>query len=100
LVAPGERKAELSSLSPSSRTAALDDLNLLGSNGHAPETLGELVTVEDLADAGLDAAAGAGQGLRGQRAVLLRVLAVFGEGGGEAAGGGLGVRARGVVDVL
>lgn len=86
--------------SPGGRTAALDNLHLLLGQGHAPEAAGQLVAVKELADGGLDRAAGGLRLLCGQGPVLDRRLAVLGEAVGERAGAGQRVWVRRVVDVL
>lgn len=77
--------------------AALDNLNLLGGQDGAPETRGQLVPIKEHALGGLDRPKCSGGGSSYavlaeagpcllERAILLRSLAVLGEGVGGAAG--------------
>lgn len=89
-------------------TASLNGLHLSLAEGQTAETSRQLGAVEELARPGVDWAQGvaglitdgtAGRGAT-ERAVLLGLGAVGGEGVGESTNGGGGVDARSVVDGL
>lgn len=83
------------------RATALDNLDLLTGDRHAPEPLGKLVAVPDLAGFGLNRCVDSRSSLVGsERAMLLGSLAVLSKGGGKSLGRSLGVSARSVIDVL
>lgn len=81
-------------------TPALNYIHLLLAQRQSPEALWQVAAVECLALGGLDGRASSSVGLVGQWPVLLSLLAVLGEGGGELVGWCLRMRARGVVNAF